>query len=450
MLKVTAPLSKKHLSNGLKILRSGIDAARPPEIFKHCLSLTDSFLTISSIRGDKHTFDLKTYGNIWVVGAGKASCMMAQSMEGTLDSWITGGHIVIKYGHSVPVRKISVTEAGHPVPDENGVKGTKKIVELLKTSQKNDLVICLFSGGGSSLLVMPLPSISLLELQQCNQSLINSGADIHEINTVRKHLSQVKGGRLAEIAHPATVISLYISDVIGDNLDVIASGPTVPDTSTYTDAKGILSKYSLINKLAPSIIETIDSGQKSNIPETPKENNRIFNNIKNLVIANHLISQEAARKTACELGYQVLLLKSPLSGHINDVAHFFCSTIKKLDRNKNKPVCFIASGEPTLHVKGKGLGGRNQHLALLMAQKLENNQHVLFISCGTDGTDGPTDAAGAYATGETVKKGLKNGQDSNVYLKNFDSYHYFSKSGSLIKTGPTYTNVMDLYILIVI
>ena len=311
--------------------------------------------------------------------------------------------------------------------------------------------MCLISGGGSALLVSPSEGISLAEKQELTGLLLRSGADIHELNTVRKHISRVKGGRLAEIAYPAHIISLIISDVIGDSLDVIASGPTSPDHSTYADALGVLEKYGLINECPESILAYLSKGAKGSFPETPKEGDVIFERVENTIIGNNRMAIECAKKKAEEMGFHAEIRSTALSGEARNVGKRLAREAMEIRkaRTTGRPVCLISGGETTVTVHGNGRGGRNMELALAFAIEIEGIDGIALLSSGTDGTDGPTDAAGAIVDGQTTQKARNLGLDPGTYLRHNDSYTFFGRIGELFITGPTETNVMDMQMVLI-
>lgn len=429
----------------LEIFLAGVESVKPDKLIGNAVSYSKEKLVINN-----QAFDLSDIQNIYVIGAGKASALMAKALETILGSAITGGHIVTKYGHSVPLKYIEVCEAGHPVPDENGLKGTKQIISIAQKADKNDLVICLLSGGGSSLLTDIPANCTLADLALLNDLLLKSGADIGEINCVRKHLSKIKGGQLAKIVSPAIVISLILSDVIGDPIDVIASGPTATDESTFADAKAVLDKYNLSSKVAPSILKILNDGEKGKLTETLKKEEQAVNQIHNFIIGNNKLALQAARSKAEGLGFYAQIETDTFAGNAEDLAPLLVKTaIKWRNENKSLKTCLLYGGEPTVKITGKGLGGRNQHLALSCAKLLHNQTGITILSGGTDGTDGPTDAAGAIVDSETYNSALKLNLDIDKYLRNCDSYNFFRNEGGLIITGPTQTNVMDIIILLI-
>ena len=326
------------------------------------------------IIGDK-TFDLSHVNDLFIVGAGKASGAMAAALEEILADRITGGLVVVKYGHAVDLSRISLVEAGHPVPDRNGQEGAERIGRHIAKAGKNDLVICLLSGGGSALLPSPGPGLTLADKQETIQVLLSCGATIHEINTIRKHLSRIKGGQLALSAHPARVVSLVLSDVVGDDLDVIASGPTVPDPSTFQDCMNILSKYRITEKLPEAINRHLVKGAQGKIKETPKPGHPAFDHTDHFIIGNNFQALDSARLYAESLGYNTVMLTSLLTGETRDAAHFHAAIVREITQSGHPagpPACLLSGGETTVTLKGNGKGGRNQEFALASAIALEN------------------------------------------------------------------------------
>lgn len=419
------------------------------QIFYSALKAVDPYLIVSHC-ADQVRIEYKRggYKNFIVVGAGKAAYHMAKGAKEALYDLINYGIVITKYGHGGKLDKIKVIEAGHPVPDINGVKSTQQIIKLLKPLNKESLVLCLISGGGSALLISPVSGLTLKDKKEITKLLLNSGADIEALNTVRKHISKVKGGRLAEIAYPAKVFSFMLSDVIGDRLDLIASGPTAPDNTTYKDALEVLKKFKLIKKTPLRILELIKRGTGGLIPETLKEDNPIFNRVKNIVVGSNKRALIAARDKANALGLPAHIISSEIRGEAREVAKYLASLATSIRDAKGLPQCLISGGETQVTVKGKGMGGRNMELALGFALAIEGIRGVTLLSAGTDGTDGPTDAAGAIVDGNTIPKARALGLVPEVYLKNNDSYNFFKKIDGLFITGPTGTNVMDIQIII--
>jgi hydroxypyruvate reductase len=431
------------------------------EIFKHVLNTLNTEQLVrkkvsihdSKLLVDKREYNLNNYENIYMVGGGKACAPMAKAMEDLLGDKIDNGIIVVKYDHGLPLKKIETVEASHPIPDENGKRGTSDILRLLSKTGEKDLIICLISGGGSALLVQPHKEITLQDIQATSAELLACGATIDEINTVRKHLSSIKGGQLAKAAYPSTLITLILSDVVGDPMDIISSGPTVPDESTFEDAYKITQKYSLEDKIPNSVYRFLRSGKMGEIEETPEHGNEIFDNTQNVIIGSNKIALEAAEKKAIDLGYNTIILSSLVEGESREVAKFFAAIAKEVSRTGTpvpKPACIIAGGETTVTIKGKGKGGRNQEFALSAAMEIEGCEGVVILSAGTDGTDGPTDATGAIVDFNTCKDARKKFRLSpEEFLSRNDSYNFFKKTGEHIITGPTMTNVMDIMVSLI-
>jgi glycerate 2-kinase len=437
----------KMREHAMKIFQAGLQAVDPLEAIIRHVTLNDNVLRISD-----RQFNLKDYDRILVVGAGKAVAPMAKALEDLLGNHISDGVMVVKDEHGLPLKKIKVREASHPVPDERGVKGTEEILSLVETAGKRDLVICLISGGGSALLIAPVHDISLEDKQNATKLLLACGATIHEFNTVRKHLSRAKGGRLAQMAYPATVTSLILSDVVGDDLDVIASGPTVPDSSTFKDAQQILKDYGIWDQLAPTVRNHLEKGASGQIEDTPKSDNAVFRQCSQVLVGTNLQALKAAGQEAQRLGYHPLILSSKVEGEAREVAKFYTAIAREALSSQNPfkpPVCVLAGGETTVTLTGEGRGGRNQEFALAAALTIAGLDNIVVLSGGTDGTDGPTDAAGAIADGTTVTRALEKGLDPKDFLRRNDSYSLFQKLEDLLMTGPTRTNVMDMYMLLV-
>jgi glycerate 2-kinase len=436
---------KEMRKDAIEIFNASLKAVDPIIAVKKHLSLDGDVLQVG-----KRSYDLSNYSRIYVIGCGKAAASMSYALEDILQNRISGGIINVKYGHTKDLKCIKINEAGHPIPNEAGVEGTEEILTLLHGLRDNDLVIFVLSGGGSALLPLPKDGISLEEKQRVTKMLLDSGASIDEMNALRKHISKVKGGQLARVAYPATSISLLLSDVVGDRLDVIASGPTVPDESTFGDCMSIVEKYNL--KLPGSVMDLIKKGVNGEIEETPKAGDPIFENTFHVILASNIMALKAAEQKAKELGYNALILSSAIEGETKDVARVLTAIAKEICASENpisKPACIISGGETTVTIKGKGLGGRNQEFVLASAAEIAGMNDTVILSCGTDGTDGPTDAAGALADGLTIQRAEKLGMQAKEYLWNNDSYHFFEKLGDLIKTGPTNTNVMDVRLLLV-
>jgi glycerate 2-kinase len=429
------------------IFQAGLKAVDPWDaIHRHC-RCDGRHLHIE----DK-IYDLASVERLLVVGAGKATAVMAQAMEDLLGDRISDGLISVKYHHTAPLKHIQTMEAGHPVPDARGVAAARRIFDLAQSTGEKDLLIVLLSGGGSALLPLPLDGISLKDKQTASDLLIGCGATIHEINAVRKHISAIKGGRLAQAAAPARTIALILSDVVGDDLDVIASGPTVPDASTFAQCRQIIERYELAGRLPKSISSHILKGVSAELPETPKPVSQNWPYVQNLIIASNLEAMLAARQHAIALGYNTLILSSRMEGETRVVARVHGAIAREVlavGHPLPAPVCLLSGGETTVTLKGNGRGGRNQEFTLAAALDIQGADHVVVLSGGTDGTDGPTDAAGALADGTTAGRARAAGLDIDRHLDNNDAYPLFQKLGDLLVTGPTRTNVMDLRVVLV-
>jgi hydroxypyruvate reductase len=361
--------------------------------------------------------------------------------------------VIIKEGHSHQMGHsglVEVIEAGHPIPDQRGVSGTRIILELLDNTSQDDLVICLISGGGSALMLSPVPGVTLEDYQSLTGILLASGATINEINTLRKHIDGVKGGQIARLTSPATLISLILSDVVGDPLDVIASGPTVPDPSTFVDALAILDRYQITDQVPSPILNHLKRGRDGAIDENPKPGDQIFDNIKNHVIGSNRIATSAAMIQAQEEGFNAMILSNYMQGEASQVGIAFAAILRQIAAYGlplPRPACIIIGGETTVTVHGTGFGGRNQELALGAVQDLKGLEDIALITMATDGGDGPTDAAGAIVTGETSHRAQVLNMNAQDHLANNDAYNFFKPMDDLLMTGPTQTNVNDLTFL---
>lgn len=434
-------------SNAVKIFQKGLQAVEPGSAIKRSCKRKNDHLVI----GNKK-YNLSKIKNIFVTGAGKATAPMAAAIEDIIGENITHGIINVKYGHTANLNSIRLIEAGHPVPDKNGMKGADEILNLAAGAKKNDLVLCLISGGGSALLVLPAEGITLKDKQDTIKILLSCGATIHEINTIRKHISKIKGGRLAKAAYPARMLSLILSDVVGDDLDVIASGPSVPDPSTFEESLKIFKKYKITKNIPKAVVSHMKKGASGKVPETPKVGNRIFKNTYNLVIAGNMEAITAARQESNKMGYNTLVLSSMIEGETRDVAKVHTAIAKEILRTGipiPPPACILSGGETTVNITGSGLGGRNQEFVLAAAIDIAERKNIVVLSGGTDGGDGPTDAAGAMADTNTLKRAESMGLNPLNFLLNNDSYHFFKRLDDLLITGPTNTNVMDLRIILI-
>lgn len=394
------------------------------------------------IAGSKR-YHLRGFDNIYVVGAGKAGASMAKAVEKLLAPRIRTGAICVKHGHTLPLRRVVLYECGHPVPDEAGVAGARRVAEIVREAGERDLILCLISGGASALLPMPAAPITLAESQETTKLLLASGAPIQDINAVRKHIDQLKGGQLARLAAPATVVTLLLSDVIGGDLEVIGSGPTAPDPCTFATARAVLERYGILDRIPSSVRERILTAKD----ETPKPGDPLFSRVQNLIVGSNEQAVDAAAEEAKRRGYRTIVLSTFIEGETREAARFHAAIakeIKKWGRPVRAPACIISGGETTVTIRGTGKGGRNQEFALAAAIGIAGMDNVVVLSGGTDGTDGPTDAAGAIADGKTAGRLPAASQ----YLDNNDSYHFFEKLGDLLITGPTNTNVMDVRLLL--
>ncbi len=418
-------------------------------IFRASLKAADPRLAVAAAL---RSIQPDAYRRIFVIGAGKASATMALAAEKALGRRIHSGLINTKDGHLAPLKRIQLNECSHPVPDQRGVDGARRIAALAAQAEAGDLVLCLISGGGSALLPLPAEPVTLAEKQAATKLLLACGANIHELNCIRKHLSAIKGGQLARLAQPATVLALLLSDVIGDPLDVIGSGPAAPDASTFQAALQVLVKYDLLAKVPAAVKTRIEQGAAGLIPDTPNSSDPCFRRTRNVIIGSNRIAVDAAAAKARELGYKPLILSTTIEGETRDVAMMHAAIAREVratGRPAKPPLCIISGGETTVTIRGTGLGGRNQEFALAAALALEGQPGILAFSAGTDGTDGPTDAAGAQADGATIERAAVLGLNAQASLANNDSYHFFQPLNDLIMTGPTGTNVMDIRLLLI-
>ena len=390
-------------------------------------------------------------GSVRVVGAGKGAAPMAQALEDLLGPHIAEGFVVVKYGHGLPLRHLGMAEAAHPVPDAAGVAAARRILEIARACAPGDLLICLLTGGASALTVAPATGLGLEDLQDTTNLLLQCGANIHEVNAVRKHLSSLGGGQLAAAANGADVLGIIVSDVVGDALDVIGSGPTSPDPSTFSQCLEILRRYHILEQVPAPARERLEAGAAGRIPETPKPGDPLFERVCNVLAATNRQALEAAAARAESLGLQARILTDSLTGEAREVAAQLVAEARRAAtalKPGDRGVCLLAGGETTVTLTGKGLGGRNQEMALAAALELEDVPGICGIFAGTDGTDGPTDAAGGFADAGSV--GRMGGRDAaRAFLQENDSNAALVQAGDLLITGPTRTNVMDLAALLV-
>lgn len=430
------------------ILVSALKAVDPKESILNALTLDGDIL---SFKGG--SIDLSSVSRIFVVGGGKAGGLMTRAIEKMLGNRITGGLVNVIKGteRAVKSNKVELWGASHPIPCKEGEKGIDRMLDMTNGLTKKDLVITLISGGGSALMPYPASGLSLSDIQDTTNLLLMAGSDINELNAVRKHLSGFKGGQFARHVAPAMMLTLILSDVIGDPLDTIASGPTAPDDSTFIQARDVIDKYDLFDQLPAGVIERINSGLNGLVPETPKRNDPIFDGVHNLVIANNFKAAQSANETAEGLGYNSLILSTYIEGEAKDVGMVFAG-IAREEHSRGlpiqKPAAIIIGGETTVTVNGEGKGGRNQEVALGAIRKMKGLNAVL-ATLGTDGIDGPTDASGAIVDGKSLDRAILFGLEPDSYLKENDAYNFFNTMNDLIFSGPTGTNVNDLSVILV-
>lgn len=430
-----------------RILEAALSAVEPRAAVRAALSLQGDELVVSGAKYDLHAVE-----RILVVGGGKAGAAMALGVIDVLDERVTGGVVNVKEGHrgELDDPRFVVNEASHPWPDQRGIDGTRAIAELLETTTPRDLVIVLLSGGASALLELLPPDVALADLRGLTDALLRSGATIAEMNVVRKHVSQIKGGQLAGRAAPAKVLSLVLVDVVGAPLDVVASGPTVADPSTFEDALAVLRRYQL--HVPVGIQEHLERGRAGDVRDTPKAGDSTLEGVVNVVVADIATACEAARREAITLGYDTALMTTSLEGEAREVGNVVADVAREIaahGRPCRPPAAVLFGGETTVTVRGEGRGGRNQELALAAAISIRDQDRVLVVSLATDGSDGPTDAAGGVVTGTTVGEATRHGLDAHAHLANNDAYTFLREVGDLIVTGPTGTNVCDLVLALV-
>jgi hydroxypyruvate reductase len=428
------------------VLAAALKAVEPGQAVRRQVKLEGDALVVVDQR-----YRLGDYRKVVVVGAGKASAPMAAAIEDLLEGRVAmEGVVSVRYGHGTPTRHVRIREAGHPMPDAAGVSATREIVAALEAATADDLVVCLISGGGSALMTLPAEGVSLQDLQQTTEALLRSGASINEINVVRKHLDTVKGGGLARLAAPAHLVTLVLSDVVGNPLDAIASGPTVADTSTFADAAGVFDRYMLWPGLPEPVVARIRRGVAGEVAETPEAGDPVFEASQTVIVGSNLLACEAAVAAARQLGLRALLLTTYVEGEAREAGRVLAGLLREVQASGHplpRPCCMVAGGETTVTIRGKGRGGRNQELALAAALALQGLDDVLLASVGTDGSDGPTDAAGAWVDGTTLERAARLGLEPRAALRDNDSYMFFDILGNLIRTGPTHTNVNDVYLL---
>jgi hydroxypyruvate reductase len=430
-----------------QIMDAAIRAVDPQEaIHRHLLRKGDQLYVGAEM------INLPGTRRIVVVGCGKAGAPMAAAIEEILGDRVTGGVVVTKYGHGQPTRRIRIHEAGHPVPDDAGIAGAQAVLQQLQGLSSDDLVIVVVSGGGSALMPAPVDGVTLAEKQALTKALLACGADIREMNTLRKHISKLKGGQLARSAGPARVLTLILSDIVGDPLDAIASGPTVPDPTTYQDALAILDHYRIRGEIPASIRGHLEAGAAGKLPETPKPDDPLFTRVRNIMVGSNIQALEAAATEARLRGFTPMILSSSMEGETREVARVHAAIAREVRTSGHPlqaPACLISGGETTVTLRGSGKGGRNQEFALAAGLDIADLADVVILSAGTDGTDGPTDAAGAVVDGATLARARETGLNPRQALDDNDAYPFFQRLDDLVMTGPTRTNVMDVRLILV-
>lgn len=431
-----------------RILAAALAAVEPEAAVRQHLHRQGEKMTV----GDR-TYNLEDYQRIFLVAAGKAGIPMSRAAAQLLGERLTAGIAIVKdkSPSQLPIPNCQILTGGHPLSTVDSLEATRQLAALLAGVTERDLVLILISGGASALLAQP--AVSLPDLQKLTAALLACGANINEINTLRKHLDCLKGGGLARLAQPATTVTLILSDVVGNPLDAIASGPTVPDSTTFQDARAVLERYDLLNKVPQSAVNYIQAGVEGKIPETPKEGNPFFEKVQNQLVGSNRQAAEAALKAAREEGFNPLLLTTYAQGEARGVGRLLAAVAREIvetGQPVSPPACLLLGGETTVTLcKNPGRGGRNQELALSAVADLAGLPDVILVTFATDGSDGPTDAAGAVVTGETMAKAEKQKLDLEAALKHNDAYPFFTALGDLLKPGNTETNVNDLAFLFV-
>ncbi|HNS51347.1 MAG TPA: glycerate kinase [Anaerolineae bacterium] len=432
----------------LAVQRAALAAVEPGAAVRRHFRLEDGRLSACG-----QVVDLAAVDRIWVIAAGKAAPAMAAAAVDLVGDRLAGGLVVTKAGEAgrAPgAGPLDILEAGHPIPDERGVRAARRLADLLSGLSARDLVLVLMSGGASALTTLPAPGLSLADLQATTSLLLACGATIVELNTLRKHLCLLKGGDLARRAAPARVLAMILSDVVGDPLDVIASGPTAPDTTTFADAWAVGERYGLETRLPGPVRRYLEAGLAGHLADTPKPGDPFFSGVQNCIVGSNRLAAESAVAAASAAGLHSLLLSTFVEGEARQVGRVAAALARELvsaDRPARRPACLVWGGETTVTLTGQGKGGRNQELALAAAVAMEGLPGVLLVALATDGTDGPTGAAGAAATGDTVARARALGLEPAAYLHDNNSYPFFESLGDLLMTGPTGTNVNDLLLL---
>ena len=428
------------------LFHAGIDAVHPLRLIPQTVSIDQNTLRIQPQGEAAHTSTFALSGRLFLAGAGKGAGPMAEALLPIVEDRIAGGCIIIPSEQTFSFPSITVMRGEHPLPGPGSIAGTQTVLDSLTQLHSHDCMLFCLTGGASSLLVSPATGLTLADKTATNQVLLQCGADIQAMNTVRKHMSQVKGGWLARHAQPATVISLILSDVIGDDVSVIGSGPTVPDPTTFSDAWKVVEQYDIETQLPQTVRTHLQRGLAGVVPETPKPGEPVFSDVHNLLIGSNSIALQAIQRAAERRGLRTQLVAEPLVGDTTKAGRVFAQLLRTIRQNCAGPTCILAGGETTVHVRGKGKGGRNQEFALVVAQELAGQTGWSLLSAGTDGIDGPTDAAGAFVDGQTIARARQKDLDADRYLHNNDTYTFFSALGDLFRPGSTGTNVMDIKI----
>lgn len=446
------------------IFTAALERIDPYKMIKNRVRLEGATLVVD-MEDAVRRVDLTPFTRILVLGGGKASARMARAFEEILGDRLSGGLVVVKYGHTDELTRIEQMESGHPVPDENGVAGARRLAELARGADASTLVITCISGGGSALLPAPMTfeangeriELTLADKQATTRALLACGADIGEINCLRKHLSNLKGGRFLRLMAPARSLNFILSDVVGDCLQTIASGITVADQGTFADAMAIVRKYAISDKLPPNVLKALTLGEMGMIDETVKPGDPAVELADNILIGTNHAAMMAAADKARALGYNVSPLTCLLTGEAREAAKFqsgIARDVRKSGMLVARPACVLLGGETVVTLTGPGKGGRNQEMALAFLAEMDKDpeagQGIYYLSASTDGSDGPTDAAGAFATPELLREARQKGLSMSAALAENDSYHFFEALGGLYKTGPTMTNVCDLHMILVI
>ena len=442
-----SPLSAAPPRHSLAALFSAaVAAVDPGRLIRDSLTRQTNRLSVR-VGGQTSHFPLDH--NVFIIGAGKGAGRMAQALLPLLGEHLVGGSVVVPHDAVLSLDPVSVIVAEHPLPGSGSLRGGTQLAAMLAERGPSDLICFCLTGGASSLLVGPVPGVSLEDKLTMNRLLLACGADIQEINTVRKHLSRLKGGQLARLAAPASVISFILSDVIGDDLSTVGSGPTVADPTTFVEAWRILERYELLSASPESVTRHLSAGMRGSVAETPKPHDPIFARVHNYLLGSNRLALEAAASDARHRGFDVHMLPEPVAGDTTQAARAFAQQLRTRLAQDRSPTCVLAGGETTVQLTGTGRGGRNQEFALVVAQQLQDEAGWTLLSAGTDGRDGPTDAAGAYVDGTSIRRARAKGLDPSAALRNNDSYTFFAALGDVFQPGPTGTNVMDIKIVLI-